>query len=202
MRDANAKRLMLPGYDPVAHFTQNTAVLGNPARQSDLQGVTWRFASADNHAAFLREPTKYRLPCGGCCANGINHAVPWAPAANRAPGAFTATSFMCSADNRSATISSWRPNKKPPTRPPDLAPRNSWFQRCVCALQAPGIARAARQNRCRTASQMDGEAGGRYAGDDAQAAAGGAGCALRQVEIAVDRKWALAISCACRLKQN
>ena len=77
MSDANAERLMLLGHDPVAYFTQNAAVLGNPAIQTDLQGVTWRFASADNRAAFLREPTKYMPQFGGYCANGINYAVPW-----------------------------------------------------------------------------------------------------------------------------
>ena len=77
LSDANAERLMLLGYDPVAYFTQNATVLGNPAIQTDLQGVTWRFANADNRAAFLREPTKYMPQFGGYCANGINYAVPW-----------------------------------------------------------------------------------------------------------------------------
>jgi len=68
---------MLLGHDPAAYFTQNVAVLGNPAIQSELQGVTWRFASAENRAAFLREPTKYMPQFGGYYANGINYAVPW-----------------------------------------------------------------------------------------------------------------------------
>ncbi|MFT7402814.1 MAG: YHS domain-containing protein [Hydrogenophaga sp.] len=75
--DAQAERLMLLGHDPVAYFTQNATVLGNPAIQSEHQGVTWRFASAENQAAFLREPTKYMPQFGGYCANGINYAVPW-----------------------------------------------------------------------------------------------------------------------------
>ncbi len=40
MSDANAERLMLLGYDPVACFTQNAALLGNLAIQTELQGVT------------------------------------------------------------------------------------------------------------------------------------------------------------------
>ena len=40
-------------------------------------GVTWRFASETNKAAFLSEPTKYMPQFGGFCSNGINYAVPW-----------------------------------------------------------------------------------------------------------------------------
>ena len=77
MSDSNAERLMLLGHDPVAYFTQNAAVLGNPAIQSAHQGVTWRFASEANRAEFLRDPAKYMPQFGGFCANGINYAVPW-----------------------------------------------------------------------------------------------------------------------------
>ncbi len=75
--DANAQKLMLMGYDPVAYFTQNDAVVGNPAIQAEHMGVTWRFASESNKAAFLREPNKYMPQFGGYCTNGINYAVPW-----------------------------------------------------------------------------------------------------------------------------
>lgn len=75
--DAHADKLMLMGYDAVAYFTQNDAVVGNPAIQAEHLGVTWRFASEANKAAFLREPTKYMPQFGGFCSNGINYAVPW-----------------------------------------------------------------------------------------------------------------------------
>jgi len=75
--DAAADKLMLMGHDPVAYFTQNTAVPGNPAIQAEHLGVTWRFSSEANKAAFLREPTKYMPQFGGFCSNGINYAVPW-----------------------------------------------------------------------------------------------------------------------------
>lgn len=76
-RDADASQLMLMGHDPVGYFTQNQAVVGNPAIQAEHLGVTWRFASAANKAEFLREPTKYMPQFGGFCSNGINYAVPW-----------------------------------------------------------------------------------------------------------------------------
>jgi YHS domain-containing protein len=77
MSDASADRLMLMGYDPVAYFTQNQAVQGNPAIQSEHMGVTWRFASTENQATFLRSPEKYMPQFGGFCSNGVNYAVPW-----------------------------------------------------------------------------------------------------------------------------
>lgn len=75
--DAHADQLMLMGHDPVAYFTQNDAVAGNPAIQAEHLGVTWRFASEANKAEFLREPTKYMPQFGGYCSNGISYAVPW-----------------------------------------------------------------------------------------------------------------------------
>jgi YHS domain-containing protein len=75
--DAAASELMLMGYDPVAYFTDNNAVPGNPAIQAEHLGVTWRFASEANKAEFLREPTQYMPQFGGYCSNGINYAVPW-----------------------------------------------------------------------------------------------------------------------------
>jgi YHS domain-containing protein len=75
--DAQAGNLMLMGHDPVAYFTQNDAVAGNPAIQADHMGVTWRFASEANKTEFLREPNKYMPQFGGYCSNGINYAVPW-----------------------------------------------------------------------------------------------------------------------------
>jgi YHS domain-containing protein len=75
--DAHAGKLMLMGHDPVAYFTQNDAVAGNPAIQAEHMGVTWRFASEANKTEFLREPARYMPQFGGYCSNGINYAVPW-----------------------------------------------------------------------------------------------------------------------------
>lgn len=76
-RDAAADRLMLEGHDPVAYFTENAAVPGNPAIQLGHKGVTWRFASAAHRDAFQRDPERYMPQFGGFCSNGINYAVPW-----------------------------------------------------------------------------------------------------------------------------
>jgi len=76
-RDAAADKLMLMGHDPVAYFTQNEAVPGQPEIQAEHLGVTWRFASEENKTEFLRDPTRYMPQFGGFCSNGINYAVPW-----------------------------------------------------------------------------------------------------------------------------
>ena len=75
--DGADDKLMLMGYDAVAYFTQNDAVKGDPAIKAEHLGVTWRFASEANRAAFLKSPEQYMPQFGGFCANGINYAVPW-----------------------------------------------------------------------------------------------------------------------------
>jgi hypothetical protein len=69
--------VMLEGHDAVAYFTRNAAVRGDPAINTNLRGVIWRFASEANKAEFLRDPKKYMPQFGGFCGNGINYAIPW-----------------------------------------------------------------------------------------------------------------------------
>lgn len=73
-RDAN---LMLEGHDPVAYFTQNEAIPGDPAIRTERLGVVFRFISEANKAEFLRAPHRYLPQFGGFCANGISYAIPW-----------------------------------------------------------------------------------------------------------------------------
>lgn len=75
--DGADTRLMLEGHDAVAYFTQNAAVMGDPAIKLEHLGVTYRFASEANKALFAAAPEKYMPQFGGFCANGINYAVPW-----------------------------------------------------------------------------------------------------------------------------
>ncbi len=69
--------VMLEGHDAVAYFTRHAAVPGDPGITSSLHGVTWRFVSEANRAAFEREPERYMPQFGGFCSNGINYAIPW-----------------------------------------------------------------------------------------------------------------------------
>jgi YHS domain-containing protein len=77
LSDGADDKLMLLGYDAVAYFTQNDAMKGDPAIKLEHLGVTYRFASEANKAAFAKSPDKYMPQFGGFCANGINYAVPW-----------------------------------------------------------------------------------------------------------------------------
>jgi len=74
--EGGTDRLMLEGHDAVAYFTRSDAVRGDPAQQITHAGVSWRFASEENKAAFLRDPDKYMPQYGGYCSNGINYAIP------------------------------------------------------------------------------------------------------------------------------
>jgi YHS domain-containing protein len=62
----------IQGYDPVAFFTDNRPVKGNPQFQSEYHGAKYSFASAEHKAAFDKEPTKYEPQFGGYCAYGTS----------------------------------------------------------------------------------------------------------------------------------
>lgn len=63
--------LAIEGYDPVAFFTQGAPVKGDPARQARYQEAVYQFATAENQAAFERDPAKYAPQFGGYCAYGV-----------------------------------------------------------------------------------------------------------------------------------
>lgn len=58
----------IKGYDPVAYFTENKAVKGDPKFSYQWSDVTWNFASESNLNLFKAEPTKYAPQYGGWCA--------------------------------------------------------------------------------------------------------------------------------------
>jgi YHS domain-containing protein len=60
--------IALHGFDPVAYFTQNEAVLGSPHFTAVYHGVTYEFASKENQTAFQANPEKYVPQFGGFCA--------------------------------------------------------------------------------------------------------------------------------------
>ncbi len=62
--------IAIGGADPVAYFTMNKSVIGTADYMADWNGVTWRFASAENRDAFKANPTKYAPQFGGYCATG------------------------------------------------------------------------------------------------------------------------------------
>ena len=75
--DGADERVMLKGHDVVAYFTQGRHALGSPQHSSVVEGVTFRFASAEHKAGFDQSPQKYLPQYGGYCANGIAYGIPW-----------------------------------------------------------------------------------------------------------------------------
>ncbi len=62
------KGLAIQGYDPVAYFTQNKALKGQPAITHTHAGVTYRFANEAHRKLFIATPEKYEPAYGGWCA--------------------------------------------------------------------------------------------------------------------------------------
>lgn len=60
----------LAGHDPVAYFTQQRAVAGDPAITREHAGAVYRFANAANRDAFAAHPEAYLPQYGGYCAFG------------------------------------------------------------------------------------------------------------------------------------
>lgn len=76
VRDGDQSRLVLQGYDVVAYGTQSQAVPGLPKFRADYEGATYQFATAENLAAFQREPQRYQPAYHGFDATGIVYAIP------------------------------------------------------------------------------------------------------------------------------
>jgi YHS domain-containing protein len=75
VKDGADEDLMLGGNDPVAYFTASRPVRGDPAIKATYQGLTYRFASQANKAAFERDPARYVPAYGGFCASGAPYAL-------------------------------------------------------------------------------------------------------------------------------
>ena len=57
--------LAIEGYDPVAYFTENRAVLGLPDYEASAEGAVWRFRNEGNRASFVAHPEIYGPQFGG-----------------------------------------------------------------------------------------------------------------------------------------
>jgi YHS domain-containing protein len=64
--------LALHGYDPVAYFTTATPTPGLERYTYVWQGASYRFASADDLAAFRNDPDRYATQYGGYCAMALS----------------------------------------------------------------------------------------------------------------------------------
>lgn len=61
-------KVAIQGYDPVAYFKQNKAIKGKDDFTTSYMGVTYKFSSAVNKDAFIKNPNGYEPQFGGWCA--------------------------------------------------------------------------------------------------------------------------------------
>ena len=64
--------LAIRGTDPVAYFTEGKVIEGNSEYESEWQGATWRFSSAENQELFDSNPEAYAPQYGGYCAKALS----------------------------------------------------------------------------------------------------------------------------------
>jgi YHS domain-containing protein len=65
--------LAIQGYDPVAYFSQK-AVEGKKEFSYKYEGATYRFSTAANRDAFIKNPGNYEPQYGGWCAYAMGAA--------------------------------------------------------------------------------------------------------------------------------
>ncbi|MEO9648652.1 MAG: YHS domain-containing (seleno)protein [Roseobacter sp.] len=66
------KGIAIDGTDAVAYFTDARPIAGSSDFTHDWNGATWRFSSAKNLAAFIKNPTDYAPQYGGYCAYAVS----------------------------------------------------------------------------------------------------------------------------------
>lgn len=73
--DGEDRNLMLRGNDPVAYFTMNRAMKGDPAIKAQHEGLTYRFVNTMHRDMFLKTPERYVPAYGGYCASGVHYGL-------------------------------------------------------------------------------------------------------------------------------
>ena len=68
---AGEPRIALKGYDPVAYFTDERPIVGDPQYQYEWDGAVYRFASAQHLALFKVEPDRYLPQYNNWCAASV-----------------------------------------------------------------------------------------------------------------------------------
>ncbi len=64
--------LAMGGYDPVAYHVDGRPTRGSSEFETEWMGAQWRFASAENLAAFQSAPDIYAPAYGGYCAYAVS----------------------------------------------------------------------------------------------------------------------------------
>lgn len=76
-------KVAIQGYDPVAYFENNKAILGIKDFSTELNGAIYYFSNEGNKKLFIKNPTQYIPQFGGYCAYGMSegHKAPITPEA-------------------------------------------------------------------------------------------------------------------------
>lgn len=69
---AGASGFALDGFDPVAFFTDEQPVNGDPTITAKHQGALYMFATKEHQQLFEQNPEKYAPQYGGFCAFGVS----------------------------------------------------------------------------------------------------------------------------------
>jgi YHS domain-containing protein len=74
-------QLVIAGYDTTSYLKKGRPVRGSSAHSVRWQGVTWRFKTAGEAAAFRANPTAFAPQFGAYCTGGLSqqHAVDGQP---------------------------------------------------------------------------------------------------------------------------
>lgn len=59
------------GYDPVAYFKEDKAVVGNTEITYQWKNADWSFSNEENKELFVKNPEKYAPQYGGFCAFAV-----------------------------------------------------------------------------------------------------------------------------------
>ena len=73
----------IDGTDPVAYFTEGTAIAGVDTFTHGWNGAIWKFSTRENRIAFAADPTSYAPQYGGYCAYAVSegYTAPTVPEA-------------------------------------------------------------------------------------------------------------------------
>jgi len=72
LTNLNGKGIILEGYDPVAYFTHNKPLKGDPGFTTEYNGAKYLFASADHLDQFKKEPEKFVPQYGAFCGYAVS----------------------------------------------------------------------------------------------------------------------------------
>lgn len=67
--------LALGGFDPTLYLLEGQPGLGEPAHELIRDGIAWRFRTAANKAAFLRDPDTFLPRLGAYDAEGVGRGL-------------------------------------------------------------------------------------------------------------------------------